>query len=203
MMRQIKKQAPVFVAILFLSDRPRIGGYILSEQPSTCLAVTCAQRVHTVGPSPTASRSGAGQTVELAGVRSAMIALAPQDVKAVVELKIKDGQADLPRLHGVAAPKTASRTCTGARPRQRVRAHPEAGRGRGETLPDVTSTISSRSSTPNRARTPDPPERGRHGLRRPGHGRDQRISRPPRRTCGGLSARAEPRARQKYHRWAS
>jgi phospholipid/cholesterol/gamma-HCH transport system substrate-binding protein len=95
--RQIKKQAPVFVAILFLFVIALgIGGYILSNQrfylPAWVPFVgTDFYTVKAELPTAQAVVPGQGQTVNVAGVKIGEVGTVNlEDGKAVVDLQIKE-----------------------------------------------------------------------------------------------------------------
>jgi phospholipid/cholesterol/gamma-HCH transport system substrate-binding protein len=95
--RQIKKQAPVFVAILFLFVISLgIGGYILSNQrfylPAWVPFVgTDFYTVKAELPTAQAVVPGQGQTVNVAGVKIGEVGTVNlEDGKAVVDLQIKE-----------------------------------------------------------------------------------------------------------------
>jgi phospholipid/cholesterol/gamma-HCH transport system substrate-binding protein len=95
--RQIKKQAPVFVAILFLFfGSIGIAGYILSNQRFYLPAwvPVLGTDFYTVSaelPSGQAVVPGQGQTVNIAGVKIGEVgSVNLEDGKAVVEMQIKD-----------------------------------------------------------------------------------------------------------------
>ena len=97
MMRQIKKQAPVFVAILFLFVIALgIGGYILSNQRFYLpgWVPVLGSEFYTVEAELQTGQAvvpGQGQTVNIAGVKIGEVgSVQLEDGKAVVELKIKD-----------------------------------------------------------------------------------------------------------------
>ena len=130
MIRQIKKQAPVFVAILFLFVIALgIGGYILSNQrfylPAWVPVVgTEFYTVKAELPTAQAVVPGQGQTVNIAGVKIGEVGSVeprggqgrrrPPDQGRV--------QADLPRRLGPAAPQDRPEGhVPGARPGQQAR----------------------------------------------------------------------------------
>jgi phospholipid/cholesterol/gamma-HCH transport system substrate-binding protein len=95
--RQIKKQAPVFVAILILLVMAvGIGGYILSNQrfylPAWVPVLgTDFYTVEAELPTGQAVVPGQGQTVNIAGVKIGEVGeVNLEDGKAVVEMQIKD-----------------------------------------------------------------------------------------------------------------
>ena len=97
MIRQIKKQARVFVAILFLFVASLgIGGYILSNQrfylPAWVPVLgTDFYTVKAELPSGQAIVPGQGQTVNVAGVKIGEVGQVNlEDGKAVVQMQIKD-----------------------------------------------------------------------------------------------------------------
>ena len=97
MKRQIKKQAPVFVAILFLfAISIGIAGYILSNQrfylPAWVPVLgTDFYTVKAELPSGQAIVPGQGQTVNVAGVKVGEVgSVNLEDGKAVVEMQIRD-----------------------------------------------------------------------------------------------------------------
>ena len=97
MRRQIKKQAPVFVAILILLVMALgIGGYILSNQrfylPAWVPVLgTDFYTVEAELPTGQAVVPGQGQTVNIAGVKIGEVGeVTLEDGKAVVEMQIKD-----------------------------------------------------------------------------------------------------------------
>jgi phospholipid/cholesterol/gamma-HCH transport system substrate-binding protein len=97
MMRQIKKQSPVFVAILFLLVLALgIGGYILSSQrfylPAWVpLVGTDFYEVDAEFQTAQAVVPGQGQTVNVAGVKVGEVGeVRLEDGRAVVEMQIKD-----------------------------------------------------------------------------------------------------------------
>ena len=129
MMRQIKKQARVFVAILFLFVLALgIGGYILSNQRFYLPAwvPVLGTEFYTVEaelPTGQAVVPGQGQTVNVAGVKIGEVgSVQLEDGKAVVEMQDQGRvQADLPRLDGAAAAEDRPQGhVPGARPRQQA-----------------------------------------------------------------------------------
>jgi phospholipid/cholesterol/gamma-HCH transport system substrate-binding protein len=97
MMRQIKKQAPVFVAIMFLLVLALgIGGYILSNQrfylPGWVPVLgTEFYEVDAVLQTGQAVVPGQGQTVNIAGVPVGEVGdVQLEDGRAVIEMKIRD-----------------------------------------------------------------------------------------------------------------
>jgi phospholipid/cholesterol/gamma-HCH transport system substrate-binding protein len=97
MMRQIKKQAPVFVAILFMLVLALgVGGYILSNQrfylPAWVpLVGTDFYEVEAEFQTAQAVVPGQGQTVNIAGVKVGEVGeVRLEDGRAVVEMQIKD-----------------------------------------------------------------------------------------------------------------
>ena len=150
MMRQIKKQAPVFVAILFLFVIALgIGGYILSNQrfylPGWVPVLgTEFYTVEAELPTAQAVVPGQGQTVNVAGVKIGEVgSVQLEDGKAVVELKIKDEFRPIYRDSTVLLrPKTGLKDMYMALDPGNRRAGelPEGGRVRvANTLPDVNS----------------------------------------------------------------
>ena len=96
MIRQIKKQAPVFVAIVFLfAGALAVGAYILSHQrfylPAWVpLIGTDFYVVEAELPTAQAVVPGQGQTVNIAGVKVGEVgAVTLEDGKAVVDMQIK------------------------------------------------------------------------------------------------------------------
>ena len=107
-------------------------------------------------------------------------------------------QADLPRLDGAAAAEDRPQGhVPGARPRQQAGGRAPRGRARagGEHAPGREQRRVPRAARRGHARLPpDPAERGRHGLRRRGHGRrPSATSRPPPRTCARSSSASSRR----------
>ena len=150
MIRQIKKQAPVFVAILFLFVIALgIGGYILSNQrfylPAWVpLVGTDFYIVKAELPTGQAVVPGQGQTVNVAGVKIGEVgAVNLEDGKAVVELRIKDQYRPIYRDSTILLrPKTGLKDMYLALDpgNRRAGALPEGGRVRvANTLPDVNS----------------------------------------------------------------
>jgi phospholipid/cholesterol/gamma-HCH transport system substrate-binding protein len=148
--RQIKKQAPVFVAILFLFViAVGIGGYILSNQrfylPAWVPVVgTDFYTVKAELPTGQAVVPGQGQTVNVAGVKIGEVgAVNLEDGKAVVDLRIKDEYKPIYRDSTILLrPKTGLKDMYLALDpgNRRAGALPEGGRVRvANTLPDVNS----------------------------------------------------------------
>jgi phospholipid/cholesterol/gamma-HCH transport system substrate-binding protein len=148
--RQIKKQAPVFVAILFLFVLALgIGGYILSNQrfylPAWVpLAGTDFYTLKAELPTGQAVVPGQGQTVNVAGVKIGEVgAVNLEDGKAVVDLQIKDQYKPVYRDATILLrPKTGLKDMYLALDPGNRRAGelPEGGRVRvANTLPDVNS----------------------------------------------------------------
>jgi phospholipid/cholesterol/gamma-HCH transport system substrate-binding protein len=150
MMRQIKKQARVFVAILFLFVAALgIGGYILSNQRFYLPAwvPVLGSDFYTVKaelPTGQAVVPGQGQTVNIAGVKIGEVgSVRLEDGKAVVDLQIKDEYRPIYRDATVLLrPKTGLKDMylaldPGNRRSGELR---EGGRVRvANTLPDVNS----------------------------------------------------------------
>ena len=97
MMRQIKKQAPVFVAILFMLVLALgVGGYILSNQrfylPAWVPVLgTEFYEVDAEFQTGQAVVPGQGQTVNIAGVKVGEVGdVQLEDGRAVIQMKIKD-----------------------------------------------------------------------------------------------------------------
>jgi phospholipid/cholesterol/gamma-HCH transport system substrate-binding protein len=148
--RQIKKQAPVFVAILFLFVISLgIGGYILSNQrfylPAWVPFVgTDFYTVKAELPTGQAVVPGQGQTVNVAGVKIGEVgAVNLEDGKAVVALQIKDEYKPIYRDSTILLrPKTGLKDMylaldPGTRSAGEL---PEGGRVRvANTLPDVNA----------------------------------------------------------------
>jgi phospholipid/cholesterol/gamma-HCH transport system substrate-binding protein len=148
--RQIKKQARVFVAILFLFVAALgIGGYILSNQrfylPAWVpLAGTDFYTVKAELPTGQAVVPGQGQTVNVAGVKIGEVgSVNLEDGKAVVDLKIKDEYKPVYRDATILLrPKTGLKDMYLALDpgNRRSGELPEGGRVRvANTLPDVNS----------------------------------------------------------------
>ncbi len=150
MMRQIKKQAPVFVAIMFLFVLALgIGGYILSNQrfylPGWVPVLgTEFYNVKAELPSGQAVVPGQGQTVNIAGVKIGEVgSVTLEDGKAIIEMHIQDEYRPIYRDASVLLrPKTGLKDMylaldPGTR---RAGSLPEGGRVRvANTLPDVNS----------------------------------------------------------------
>ena len=164
MKRQIKKQAPVFVAILVLFVTSLgVAGYILSNQrfylPAWVPVLgTDFYTVKAELPTGQAVVPGQGQTVNIAGVKIGEVgSVTLEDGKAVVEMQIKDEYRPIYRDASVLLrPKTGLKDMYLALDpgTKSARALPEGGRVRvANTLPDVNTDSSSPSSTPTRART--------------------------------------------------
>jgi phospholipid/cholesterol/gamma-HCH transport system substrate-binding protein len=148
--RQIKKQAPVFVAILFLFVVSLgIGGYILSNQrfylPAWVpLVGTDFYTVKAELPTAQAVVPGQGQTVNVAGVKVGEVGTVNlEDGKAVVDLQIKEQYKPIYRDSTILLrPKTGLKDMylaldPGTRS---AGALPEGGRVRvANTLPDVNA----------------------------------------------------------------
>jgi phospholipid/cholesterol/gamma-HCH transport system substrate-binding protein len=150
MMRQIKKQAPVFVAILFLFVIALgIGGYILSNQRFYLpgWVPVLGSEFYTVEAELQTGQAivpGQGQTVNIAGVKIGEVGTVQlEDGKAVVELKIKDEYKPIYRDATVLLrPKTGLKDMYIALDPGNRRAGelPEGGRVQvANTLPDVNS----------------------------------------------------------------
>jgi phospholipid/cholesterol/gamma-HCH transport system substrate-binding protein len=150
MMRQIKKQAPVFVSILFLFVIALgIGGYILSNQRFYLpgWVPVLGSEFYTVEAELQTGQAvvpGQGQTVNVAGVKIGEVGnVQLEDGKAVVELKIKDEFRPIYRDSTVLLrPKTGLKDMYMALDPGNKRAGelPEGGRVRvANTLPDVNS----------------------------------------------------------------
>ena len=150
MMRQIKKQAPVFVAILFLFVIALgIGGYILSNQRFYLpgWVPVLGSEFYTVEAELQTGQAivpGQGQTVNIAGVKIGEVGTVQlEDGKAVVELKIKDEYKPIYRDATVLLrPKTGLKDMYIALDPGNTRAGelPEGGRVQvANTLPDVNS----------------------------------------------------------------
>jgi phospholipid/cholesterol/gamma-HCH transport system substrate-binding protein len=150
MMRQIKKQARVFVAILFLFVIALgIGGYILSNQrfylPAWVpLAGSDFYTVKAELPTGQAVVPGQGQTVNVAGVKIGEVgSVRLDDGKAVVELQIKNEYRPIYRDASVLLrPKTGLKDMYLALDpgNRRTGELPEGGRVLvANTLPDVNS----------------------------------------------------------------
>jgi phospholipid/cholesterol/gamma-HCH transport system substrate-binding protein len=148
--RQIKKQAPVFVAILFLFVIALgIGGYILSNQrfylPAWVPFVgTDFYTVKAELPTAQAVVPGQGQTVNVAGVKIGEVGTVNlEDGKAVVDLQIKEQYKPVYRDATILLrPKTGLKDMYLALDPGNKRAGelPEGGRVRvANTLPDVNS----------------------------------------------------------------
>ena len=214
-MRQIKKQAPVFVAILFLLViAVGIGGYILSNQRFYLpgwVPVLGHRLLHGRRPSCRPPRPwcpGQGQTVNIAGRQDRRGRLGAARGRQGRRRAADQGrvQADLPGLHGPAAAEDRPQGhVPRARPRHQAgrASSPEGGRVRvANTLPDVNSDEFLAQLDARHARLPpDPAERGRHRVRRRGHGR-RRALRPDRRAgpARDLQAlRADGARRQEDH----
>ena len=150
MIRQIKKQARVFVAIIFLFVLALgIGGYILSNQrfylPAWVpLAGSDFYTVKAELPTGQAVVPGQGQTVNIAGVKIGEVgSVRLEDGKALVDLQIKDEYRPIYRDASVLLrPKTGLKDMYLALDPGNRRAGelPEGGRVRvANTLPDVNS----------------------------------------------------------------
>jgi phospholipid/cholesterol/gamma-HCH transport system substrate-binding protein len=148
--RQIKKQAPVFVAILFLFVIALgIGGYILSNQrfylPAWVPFVgTDFYTVKAELPTAQAVVPGQGQTVNVAGVKIGEVGTVNlEDGKAVVDLQIKEQYKPIYRDSTILLrPKTGLKDMYLALDPGNKRAGelPEGGRVRvANTLPDVNA----------------------------------------------------------------
>jgi phospholipid/cholesterol/gamma-HCH transport system substrate-binding protein len=148
--RQIKKQAPVFVAILFLFViAVGIGGYILSNQrfylPAWVPVLgTDFYTVKAELPTAQAVVPGQGQTVNIAGVKIGEVGTVElEEGKAVVKLQIKEEYRPIYRDASVLLrPKTGLKDMYLALDpgNRRAGALPEGGRVRvANTLPDVNS----------------------------------------------------------------
>jgi phospholipid/cholesterol/gamma-HCH transport system substrate-binding protein len=148
--RQIKKQARVFVAILFLFVIALgIGGYILSNQRFYLPAwvPVLGSDFYTVKaelPTGQAVVPGQGQTVNIAGVKIGEVgSVRLEDGKAVVDLQIKDEYRPIYRDASVLLrPKTGLKDMYLALDpgNRRSGELPEGGRVRvANTLPDVNS----------------------------------------------------------------
>ena len=213
MMRQIKKQAPVFVAILFLFVIALgIGGYILSNQRFYLpgWVPVLGSEFYTVEAELQTGQAvvpGQGQTVNIAGVKIGEVGTVQlEDGKAVVELKIKDEYKPIYRDATVLLrPKTGLKDMYIALDPGNTRAGelPEGGRvQRGEHAAGREQRRVPRAARLRHARLPaDPAERGRHGLRRRGHGRRPALSADRRAgPARGLQAlRADGPRRQEDH----
>ena len=150
MMRQIRKQARVFVAIMFLFVLALgIGGYILSNQrfylPGWVPVLgTEFYNVKAELPSGQAVVPGQGQTVNIAGVKIGEVgSVTLEDGKAIIEMHIQDEYRPIYRDASVLLrPKTGLKDMylaldPGTR---RAGSLPEGGRVRvANTLPDVNS----------------------------------------------------------------
>ena len=150
MRRQIKDQAPVFVAIIFLFVASLgIAGYILSNQRFYLPAwvPVLGTEFYTVKaelPSGQAVVPGQGQTVNIAGVKIGEVgSVTLEDGKAVVEMQIKDEYRPIYRDASVLLrPKTGLKDMylaldPGSRSAGDL---PEGGRvSVANTLPDVNS----------------------------------------------------------------
>jgi phospholipid/cholesterol/gamma-HCH transport system substrate-binding protein len=148
--RQIKKQARVFVAIMFLFVAALgIGGYILSNQrfylPGWMPVLgTEFYNVKAELPSGQAVVPGQGQTVNIAGVKIGEVgSVTLEDGKAIIEMHIQDEYRPIYRDASVLLrPKTGLKDMylaldPGTR---RAGALPEGGRVQvANTLPDVNS----------------------------------------------------------------
>jgi phospholipid/cholesterol/gamma-HCH transport system substrate-binding protein len=148
--RQIKKQAPVFVAILFLFVFALgIGAYILSNQrfylPAWVpLVGTDFYTVKAELPTAQAVVPGQGQTVNVAGVKIGEVGTVNlEDGKAVVDLQIKEQYKPIYRDSTILLrPKTGLKDMylaldPGTRSAGEL---PEGGRVRvANTLPDVNA----------------------------------------------------------------
>jgi phospholipid/cholesterol/gamma-HCH transport system substrate-binding protein len=148
--RQIKKQAPVFVAILFLFVFALgIGAYILSNQrfylPAWVpLVGTDFYTVKAELPTAQAVVPGQGQTVNVAGVKIGEVGTVNlEDGKAVVDLEIKEQYKPIYRDSTILLrPKTGLKDMylaldPGTRSAGEL---PEGGRVRvANTLPDVNA----------------------------------------------------------------
>jgi phospholipid/cholesterol/gamma-HCH transport system substrate-binding protein len=150
MMRQIKKQARVFIAILFLFVIALgIGGYILSNQRFYLPAwvPVLGSDFYTVKaelPTGQAVVPGQGQTVNIAGVKIGEVgSVRLEDGRALVELQIKNEYRPIYRDASVLLrPKTGLKDMYLALDPGNRRAGklPEGGRVRvANTLPDVNS----------------------------------------------------------------
>jgi phospholipid/cholesterol/gamma-HCH transport system substrate-binding protein len=148
--RQIKKQARVFVAIIFLFVMALgIGGYILSNQrfylPAWVpLAGSDFYTVKAELPTGQAVVPGQGQTVNIAGVKIGEVgSVRLEEGKALVDLQIKDEYRPIYRDASVLLrPKTGLKDMYLALDPGNRRAGelPEGGRVRvANTLPDVNS----------------------------------------------------------------
>jgi phospholipid/cholesterol/gamma-HCH transport system substrate-binding protein len=148
--RQIKKQARVFVAILFLfAAALGIAGYILSNErfylPAWVPAIgTDFYTVEAELPSGQAVVPGQGQTVNVAGVKIGEVGrVTLDDGKAVVEMQIKNEYKPIYRDASVLLrPKTGLKDMYLALDpgNRRSGQLPEGGRVRvANTLPDVNS----------------------------------------------------------------
>ena len=150
MRRQIKKQARVFVAIMFLFVAALgIGGYILSNQrfylpAEVPLLGTDFYTVKAELPSGQAIVPGQGQTVNIAGVKIGEVgSVTLEEGRAVVELHIQDEYRPIYRDATVLLrPKTGLKDMYLALDpgNKRAGSLPEGGRVRvANTLPDVNS----------------------------------------------------------------
>ncbi len=150
MIRQIKKQARVFVAILFLFVVALgIGGYILSNQrfylPAWVpLVGTDFYTVKAELPTAQAVVPGQGQTVNVAGVKVGEVGTVNlEDGKAVVDLQIKEQYKPIYRDSTILLrPKTGLKDMYLALDPGTTSAGelPEGGRVRvANTLPDVNA----------------------------------------------------------------
>jgi phospholipid/cholesterol/gamma-HCH transport system substrate-binding protein len=148
--RQIKKQARVFVAIVFLVVLAAgVGGYILSNQRfylpgSVPLLGTEFYTVKAELPSGQAVVPGQGQTVNIAGVKIGEVgSVTLDDGRAVVEMHIQEEHRPVYRDATVLLrPKTGLKDMYLALDpgNRRAGALPEGGRVRvANTLPDVNT----------------------------------------------------------------
>ena len=182
MIRQIKKQARVFVAILFLFVVALgIGGYILSNQrfylPAWVPVLgTDFYTVKAELPTAQAVVPGQGQTVNVAGVKIGEVGTVNlEDGKAVVDLQIKDEFKPIYRDSTILLrPKTGLKDMYLALD-PGTRSAGDAARGRPRAGGQHAARREQRR-VPGAARhgharlPPDPAERRRHHLRRQGHG---------------------------------
>ena len=164
MMRQIKKQAPVFISIVVLFALALgVGGYILSNQrfylPAWLPVLgTDFYEVDAELQTAQAVVPGQGQTVNIAGVKVGEVGkVTLEDGHAVVQMRIKDSTSRSTRTPpSCCARRPASRTCTCRSiqaPRLPARSTRAAACPCPTRSPTSTPTRSWRSSTPIRAPT--------------------------------------------------
>ena len=205
MMRQIKKQAPVFISIVVLFALALgVGGYILTNQrfylPAWFPVLgTDFYEVNAELQTAQAVVPGQGQTVNIAGVKVGDVGnVTLEDGHAVVQMKIQDKYKPIYKDATILLrPKTGLKDMYLALdPGTKAAGEIEEGGSVpvSNTLPDVNATRSWLSSTTTRAptsgccSTPAAP-----GLRRRGHGRPtSATARRPRRTCARPSSASSP-----------